>query len=101
MEKKTTIGQVLVVNLAPEAPQFWLNTIFYSASFTFFGARALQVYKQQWGTYHQSLNYRKKKIKICGSLKLQPINYGVAACPKCDFHTVRRIFHTIIDYLRL
>ena len=96
MEKKTTIGQVLVVNLAPGAPQFWLNTIFYSAPFTFFSAGAAvrhlpSVLKLQ----------EKKKKKICGSLKLQPINYGVATCPKCDFHTVRRIFHTIIDYLRL
>lgn len=40
MEKKTAIGQVLVVNLAPEAPQFWLNTIFYSAPFTFFQRRS-------------------------------------------------------------
>lgn len=41
------------------------------------------------------------KEKRSKSLKKQPINYSVATCPKCDFHTVHRIFHTIIDYLRL
>lgn len=29
-------------------------------------------------------------------LNLPTINDGVATCPKCDFHTVRHIFHTLL-----
>lgn len=77
--------------------QFWFNTIFYSTPFTFFSARGMSSSE----ALTISPQVKEEKKNNSSSLKLQPINYGVATCPKCDFHTVRRIFHTIIDYLRL
>lgn len=75
--------------------QFWFNTIFYSTPFAFFSARGMS------SSEALTISPQVKEKNNNSSLKLQPINYGVATCPKCDFHTVRRIFHTIIDYLRL
>lgn len=58
-----------------------------------FSLRLLQSlgFEHQWSSDREPLS---QKIKS-SCLNLPTINDGVATCPKCDFHTVRRIFHTL------
>lgn len=61
----------------------------------------LCIFSRVWGIKAGPSAFSEKKKKSSTCLKLHLINYRVATCPKCDFHTVSCIFHTIIDCLRL